>query len=820
MTPRVALFLVFPFILLPGFCTAALTPADHPLFTEDAVHEIRLTFHQADWWDQLVDNYENNEDIPYLAAQFDWGTTHIDSIGVRIKGNSSYMYPGVKKSFKLDINEYISGQEIFGLDKLNLNNCFLDPSFVREKCAYELCEELGLPTVRTNYSALYINDTFWGLYLLVEQFDSEFIESRFGAGEEGNLWKGEPHGSLEDLGPDQAAYYNSYELKTNEEANDWSDLVQLVDLLNNTPLADLPDSLHGVLDVNSALAMMAVDNFTVNLDSYVGRCANYYLYHRELDDRFVFAKWDQNEAFGVFNMWGYSISQLEQLPVNWSNPQEPRPLVNILLQVPQYYSVYTGHMKKLRAGTAEPDRLVARMEELRDLIRPFVQQDGNMMFSFLEFEIAMTSTVVVQFGPPPGRPIPALEYFVRHRDASIEAQIGSWTPPIGLVLNELMSDNQSTITDEFGDHDDWIEISNNGNAPIDLSGLGLTDHFEGFDDFIFPDTSLAPGQYLIVWADKEIVQGDLHAPFKLDADGESIFLTDAGVIIDGTNFPAMGTDICWARIPDGEGPWQLLSTTTPGSMNDDSILPEEITLFINEFIAVNNMGIQDELGEFEDWLELYNPGLDPVDLGGLYLSDDLTDSTCWALPDTVIDAGGFLVIWCDDDPEDGPLHTTFKLSGSGEEIGLFGRLAAGNELIDSRVFGPQTADISEGRIDDGEPGWVFFNSPTPGSSNNALTNLLPPSELLLVLSNNYPNPFNPQTTFRFNLPGQGRASLSIYDARGQLVVCLHDGVLVAGSHTIAWNGRSHSGGLVSSGIYFSRLEFLGQVRTGRLTMIK
>ena len=105
---------------------------------------------------------------------------HFDSIGVRFKGSSSYTYPGVKKSFKLDINVFVPGQEVYGLDKLNLNNCFLDPSFAREKACYELCLAAGLPTERTNYAELYINGSYWGLYLLVEQFDQEFIESRFG----------------------------------------------------------------------------------------------------------------------------------------------------------------------------------------------------------------------------------------------------------------------------------------------------------------------------------------------------------------------------------------------------------------------------------------------------------------------------------------------------------------------------------------------------------------------------------------------------------------------------------------------------------------
>lgn len=814
---RCAAIFLFVF-LVPGFGQAALTPADHPLFTEDAVHEIYLTFAEANWLEQLQQNFLDPEQ-PYMSAKFYWDGLLIDSIGVRFKGNSSYWgYPGTKKPLKLDFNEFVPGQEISGLDKLNLNNCFADPSFVREKCAYELCEDLGMATVRTNYAAVYINNIYWGLYLLVEQFDDEFIESRFGAEEDGNLWKGDPHGSLEYYGPDQVSYYNSYELKTNEDLNDWSDLVEMVDVLKNTALVDLPDTLHNVMDINSALAMMAVDVFTVNLDSYVGRSANYYMYHRDLDSRFVFAKWDMNMSFGVYASWGYNITQLQQLPPDWTNPNpnQPRPLVDVLLQIPEYRSVYLGHMRKLRAGAGNPDRLVARMEELRQMIRPYAALDTNMMYTLDDFDRIMTENVQ----PVSGILIPALEVFVRNRDAYLETQLDAWSPPAGLVINELLAKNNTATTDEFGDHDDWIEISNAGGEDINLLGMGLTDHFEGFADYIFPDTTLAPGEYIVVWADEEPEEGNLHAPFKLDADGEDIYLTDDGVIIDTVTFPATEADISWGRIPDGTGPWRMLANTTPGAPNNENIIPEVINLYINEFMALNNAGLQDETGAFEDWVELYNPGPDSVALGGLYLTDDMNNSTRWVLPDTTVEAGEFLLIWCDSDPEDGPLHTNFKLSASGEEIALYGRLAAGHDLIDSRIFGSQNADISEGRQSDGHLDWVSFAVPTPGFSNNSLSGLPLFGNPLLVLSPNRPNPFNPHTVLQFNLPAEGRARLSIFDARGRLVVCLQDGVMSSGQHEYLWNGRSRTGGSVSSGVYFSKLEFEGQVRVGRLTMVK
>jgi hypothetical protein len=143
-------------------------------------------------------------------------------------------------------------------------------------------------------------------------------------------------------------------------------------------------------------------------------------------------------------------------------------------------------------------------------------------------------------------------------------------------------------------------------------------------------------------------------------------------------------------------------------------------LFINEFLASNATVNQDEMGAYEDWVELYNAGETPLDVGGMYLSDDLSRPTKWRFPDgAVIPPGGFLLIWTDDDEQDGPLHSGFKLSKTGEEIGLFERDSAANVLIDRVIFGPQMTDVSTGRWPDGGENWTAFESPTPGWNNSS-----------------------------------------------------------------------------------------------------
>jgi hypothetical protein len=145
-----------------------------------------------------------------------------------------------------------------------------------------------------------------------------------------------------------------------------------------------------------------------------------------------------------------------------------------------------------------------------------------------------------------------------------------------------------------------------------------------------------------------------------------------------------------------------------------------IELYINEFMAENHVTITDpaEPDEYPDWLELYNPGASPVFLGGLYLTDDLTRPTKWRIPDSVqIAAGGHLLFWCDEDENQGDTHTNFKLSKSGEQLGLFDTDAHGNAALDTLTFGAQAADTSYGRTPDGGAQWRTFAPASPGSAN-------------------------------------------------------------------------------------------------------
>ncbi|MCI0513046.1 lamin tail domain-containing protein [candidate division KSB1 bacterium] len=150
-------------------------------------------------------------------------------------------------------------------------------------------------------------------------------------------------------------------------------------------------------------------------------------------------------------------------------------------------------------------------------------------------------------------------------------------------------------------------------------------------------------------------------------------------------------------------------------------------LFINELLASNNSSFKDPEEDAQDgdpqddWFEIYNPNSDSIDVGGMYVTDKLSNLTMWQIPKTNpkktrIPGYGFIIIWADKEMQQGPLHVDLKLSGSGEQIGLIA--PNGTTVIDSLTFGPQASDISFGRKPDGSKNWTTFTAPTPGGSNN------------------------------------------------------------------------------------------------------
>ena len=139
-------------------------------------------------------------------------------------------------------------------------------------------------------------------------------------------------------------------------------------------------------------------------------------------------------------------------------------------------------------------------------------------------------------------------------------------------------------------------------------------------------------------------------------------------------------------------------------------------LVINEFMASNSSTHADEAGEYEDWVELYNAGNEPLFLGERFLSDNPDNPSKWQLPEIWVQPHAYVVIWADEDQSQGPLHANFKLSAGGEYIGIYESLSDNLALIDGYTFEEQLTDVSFGRLPNGSGPFQPLNA-TPGYEN-------------------------------------------------------------------------------------------------------
>jgi len=243
---------------------------------------------------------------------------------------------------------------------------------------------------------------------------------------------------------------------------------------------------------------------------------------------------------------------------------------------------------------------------------------------------------------------------------------------------------------------------------------------------------------------------------------------------------------------------------------------ETVSVCINEFITDQDKIFADSNDEYDDWIELYNYSDKPIDLNGMYFSDDLNNPAKFQIladdvNNMVLQPGDYQIFWADNQPEQGGNHLNFKLSSDGERLGLFD--LDGKTCIDYIFYNQQCENISMGRIPDGSSNWAFIDTPTPGKANIS-------GGTAKVESVSYPNPFNTTTHIMFNLPQPTRVKLQIYNIKGQLVKDLICKEYETGEHTVDWNGKDSNRKAVASGVYFYRLKMNKKSIIKKMLLIK
>ena len=395
--------------------TADNEPID--FFLEDTVEDVYITISQTDW-NSILSSPLAEE---YHTASITYRNTTLDNVAFRTKGNSSLravaQMNSTRYSFKVDMNYYVDGQKLLGMKKINLNNNYKDPSYMRECIAYEMLRSLDVPTPRLSYVNLYINGSHHGLYTLVEQVDSEFLEENFD-NPDGDLYK--PDGTGSDLLWRGASFtsYSGVELKTNEETSDNAAFINMINELNNG------SDIESVIDVDGMLRYLAVSTALSNLDSYQGSLAhNYYIY--EQDGVFSIIPWDFNESFGSFTMGCQDSNAMITLYIDepTSGALADRPLIAKLLKIDRYKDTYHEYIEDVIYGVMNSSVISRTIEETENLISAHVASDPTAFYSYSEFQAALGYGMVgTIFG---------LQGFADDRTSNIMEQLAGTEPSEG-----------------------------------------------------------------------------------------------------------------------------------------------------------------------------------------------------------------------------------------------------------------------------------------------------------------------------------------------------------------------------------------------------
>jgi len=377
-------------------------------------------------------------------------------------------------------------------------------------------------------------------------------------------------------------------------------------------------------------------------------------------------------------------------------------------------------------------------------------------------------------------------------------------PQEGIVINEFVARSGQAFLDENGEVSDWIELYNYTNHVVHIGTMAISRDLslpamhvfesDDFDDFV-----ILPQGFLLLRADAETDEGTNHLNFLLSgSSGEIGIFKSSGqgyTMMDEISYSTQQTDVSYGRAVDAGNVWQFFSDPTPGASNGKPVGLIS-GLYINEFIARNSSVHLNNVDQYDDWIEFYNSTQYPINLGGLYITDESDQMTKYHIPTTFPDSttippGGYLMLYPSGKPKLGIQHVEFQLAGSGEYIGISQLYNGSMAVLDELHYPGQTTDVSYGRSQDGRLPWIYFNDPTPLRTNDessSVFHLNTDNSQMQV----YPNPSRGNINVAFTAYETTEIELLLFDALGRSLNLQGPDkqLFMAGAHVIELNLKS------------------------------
>lgn len=763
------------------------------IFLDDELTFVEVTMAPADLADLLADPYQDTYKVCTVRVYNSQIDEAVANVGIRVRGNTSRA--SLKKSWKLSFNEFESGRRFHGLKKLNLNGEHNDVAITRSKLSWDTYGQMSVPAPRAAHAYLKINDgaDVDGVHVNVEDIDDDFLEHWFGS-ETGNLYKCLYQGARADLryvepGTPETYQYlgydgtsQTYELQTNEETPDYTDLANFIDFVNHATDAEFAAGLIDRFSVDNFLRAMAVDVANGHWDNYWYGANNYFLYDNPDTGRFEYIPYDTDNTYGV-DFFG--IDWANRGYANWgsggfgSDGGSLPPLISRVLAVPAFEQQYRRYLRYLVGAVGETNNPsqtytdtvgdVATAPEPDgphyDITSVVVSNDDTNLYINLqlngpldvggdtgngEYLVLFDTRTGGNTGNPWGRSINAT---VDH-----DFFIGSWPDGGGgMQLWEYSSSKwrqRSYGTIDLSQKDAGLVaytvpltalgISVSSSFTFDVVATGGDTEDSGVDHLSNPNPSTTsfsipstPGTYLSYTVQSVTPPTATDGPFTLgtrETDIDAIQTRLAPYAFLGSY---SGSTMDWGftnaeflaaytsptsyanNHPRDWGVKPYIAART-ASLRTSVPAPDALPqVRVNEILGYNCSTNTDPAGDYDDWVELYNAETDAVDLGGMYLTDDPADPRKWQIPaGTTIAGQGFLLIWCDEEPTEGALHATFKLAVGGECVALFDTDAHGNVLIDALPYPTLVGDVTYGRYPDGADNAELLTIVTPAAAND------------------------------------------------------------------------------------------------------
>ena len=665
--------------------TAAKPRGKKGLYNAKTLRTIYLRFHDEDWYEQLGDFYRTDVCVP--ADLIVDGKVY-SSVGVSFRGSSSYfgLRDAEKKSFNITVDFADDKQRLLGYKTLNLLNGHSDASFLRE-VLYSRIARNYIPAPKANLVKLVINGESWGIYINSQQFNKDFLDEWFGT-KKGVRFKVPPgrRGGLVDMGDTPESYHESYQLKTNEEEapDAWQDLMELCKTLAKTPDEQLEAKLSTIFNIDRALWFLALENAFIDSDGYFSRGSDYAIY-QDTNGRFHLLPHDSNETFrfaggGGPNSWSTDGGILS--PVAQAD-DTTRPVIRRLFAIPHLRARYLAHLRTIAREWLDWEVLRPMIVEYQSLIDAEVKADDKKLYSYEAFA---TSHINDQSRGPgrggrEGRGAPSFKQFVEQRREYlfIHPEIDSPVPTI-----ESVSKPKKPLTNQPVK----INAKIGGDVSVEMVFLYYT--VGRLSSFERVPMSKNGNEYV----------GEIPAV----PVGKKV-----RYYVEARSLKSHGTTAFSPAKTEFE----------PLTYRVGAPIAQSSHVVINELMADNTVSYTDPQGEYDDWIELYNHSEHEIDLSGMYLSDNQKNPRRWQFPkNTKILAGGYLIVWADEDGNDQPgLHANFKLAKSGELLMLVDTDANGNRVLSSVKFDKQRKDVALGRVPNGTGAFKTL-AMTPGKQNN------------------------------------------------------------------------------------------------------